>query len=674
MSTILFDIETNGFMDREDLRAHCAVAVDIDTEEWYMYRPGEMEEFADWIQKADRLVGHNIAGFDLPVLERLYPGFKFSGEIWDTLFASRLIFISNLFERSIALQRSSGKHRRVQEARMPSRLLNSHSLEAWGYRLNTRKSTDFSSAENAFEIYTPEMLAYCRQDVETNLELYHYLKKEPANYGWDVCSDRSIMVDSKCGYLLARQERNGVGFNVEAAEALYLELLAERTSLTKTLREFFPPWFRPEANQKGEHSAVNDVVEEERRLAAAEGRMPVDFSRFSVPARTMIQKPTEDRPWPVTRVEGAPFAKTILTDFNPASDKHIGERLQAVYGWEPTETTDLGAVKVDEETLSDLDYPPIPALCRIIMINKRIGQIAEGKQAWLKQVKDDKIHGRVHVTGTRTSRMAHFGPNLAQVPKVGKPFGAECRALFGPTRPGWVQVGADASGIELRMLANRMSFWDEGAFGLTLLDGDPHSDWMKLTKILIRDNQKTFTYALLYGAGDVKLGTIIIKDWRQAFEQGVTSEKAPHLRFAKDLGAKSRGSLLQGLPALDLLLKACKAAFKQGWLTGLDGRVLKVKSEHGALNDLLQGDGATVMKHGLINLDLDLAGQGIVHGVDYAHLLNVHDEWQIECKPAFADEIGETMVRAMEQAGLDLEVRIPLTGTYKVGANWSETH
>jgi DNA polymerase I-like protein with 3'-5' exonuclease and polymerase domains len=656
---LVYDIETNGLLDREDLKIHCIVAVDADTEEMFEFGPDEIEAGLWLLSSAERIIGHNIAKFDIPVCERV-KGWHYHGEIYDTYLASRLIYASNMYSRSIACQRSAGRDKAKREARLPSKYLKAHSLKAWGYRLNLHKGTHLEEQGGAQEEFTPELMDYCRRDVWINLRLYHHLRTKPAERRWGRCSEESILCESKVGYIIGQQERNGIRFNVDAAVELAARLQEKREVLKLKLRETFKPWYVAAPSQKGECVDLKEVARE-------------GDARFSVPRRNMVEKPTKDRPWPVRRTVGVPFTKIKLMEFNPGSGPHIAARLTAVFGWKPVDFSDNGEPEVTKAVLAGLDYPVIPDLIEYLTVNKRLGAISEGKQAWLKHVTPEGlIFGKVHPTGTRTSRMAHHKPNLAQVPKCGKPYGEECRALFSPTRgtEGWLQVGADASGIELRMLAHRMAFYDNGAFGHVLLQGDPHSDWMKLTGIFIRDNQKTFTYALLYGSGDENLGMIILYDWRVAFERGITKRKAPSNRYAKALGKAARAKLLQGLPALDELLKACRAAHRRGWIRALDGRVLRCKTEHGSLNDLLQSDAAIVMKYALIIFDEKMRSNRSV----YEYMLNVHDEWQFETEPTHADAVGLMACDAMRLAGEQLGIRVPLAGEYKIGANWKECH
>jgi DNA polymerase I-like protein with 3'-5' exonuclease and polymerase domains len=249
--------------------------------------------------------------------------------------------------------------------------------------------------------------------------------------------------------------------------------------------------------------------------------------------------------------------------------------------------------------------------------------------------------------------MTHSGPNLAQVPSVKAPYGEECRALFMVPK-GRKLVGADASGLELRCLAHYMGRWDHGEYAKVILEGDIHSVNQTAAGLPTRDNAKTFIYAFLYGAGDAKIGSIIGK--------------------GKKAGAALKAKFLRGLPARGNLLEAVKKAAARGYVIGLDGRHIYVRSEHAALNTLLQGAGAIVMKKALVLLDDELHYRGYVPGVDYEFVLNIHDEFQIECREEIADDVAEAAVAAIRAAGRHFNFRCPLDGEAKVGRNWAETH
>ena len=284
-----------------------------------------------------------------------------------------------------------------------------------------------------------------------------------------------------------------------------------------------------------------------------------------------------------------------------------------------------------------------------LMLQKRVAQI----ESWLEAVKDDgRIHGRIITNGAVTGRMTHSSPNMAQIPNAGSVYGHECRECW-TVEEGNVLVGCDASGLELRMLAHYMK--DEG-YVRTVTEGsskdgtDVHTVNQRAAGLATRDSAKTFIYAFLYGAGDAKIGSII----------GGT---------AKD-GERLKTKFLKQTPSLAKLLERVKKQAAKGWVPGLDGRRIWVRSEHAALNSLLQGAGAIVMKKALcLFYDKIKANKWPVELV-----ANVHDEIQFECPPDIAELAGKAARMSIIEAGEHYKLRCPLDGEYKIGQSWRHTH
>jgi DNA polymerase I-like protein with 3'-5' exonuclease and polymerase domains len=335
--------------------------------------------------------------------------------------------------------------------------------------------------------------------------------------------------------------------------------------------------------------------------------------------------------------------KAKVEVFNPGSRKQIGERL-IEKGWKPDRFTETGQPIVDEGTLEGLDIPEAKAINEYLMLQKRIAQI----ESWLKALgSDGRVHGKVITNGAVTGRMTHMSPNMAQVPNSGSPYGEDCRDLWIVDK-GYKLVGIDASGLELRMLAHYMK---DDAYTSEVVSGDIHTANQKAAGLETRNQAKTFIYAFLYGAGDAKIGKVV----------GAGEKEGKEL--------KSR--FLQNTPSLKILReKVSSIAKNTGTLPGLDGRRLQVRSDHAALNTLLQSAGAIVMKQAVVLLDESLSK----FGIDYKFVANVHDEWQIEVEESYADMVGKIGTQSIENAGKVLEMRCPLAGEYKVGNSWKETH
>lgn len=342
------------------------------------------------------------------------------------------------------------------------------------------------------------------------------------------------------------------------------------------------------------------------------------------------------------KTSGKPL-RDIVEPFNPGSRKQIAERLQEK-GWKPTKHTEKGSVIVDETTLEGIDIPEAQAIAVYLMLQKRIAQV----ESWLEAVKEDgRVHGRVITNGAVTGRMTHMSPNMAQVPNSSAVYGPECRALW-TVEKGNKLVGIDASGLELRMLAHYMN---DHAYTMEVVSGDIHTTNQKAAGLETRNQAKTFIYAFLYGAGAAKIGSVV----------GGSSKE----------GQKLIDSFLANTPKLNALRQKVSRIFaKEGKLPGLDGRKLLIRSEHAAVNTLLQGAGAIVMKQAMVILYKDLTKRKI----PFKLVANVHDEWQIEVPEQYADEVGKSGVKAISEAGVVFNMNCPLTGEYKVGNNWKETH
>lgn len=342
------------------------------------------------------------------------------------------------------------------------------------------------------------------------------------------------------------------------------------------------------------------------------------------------------------KTSGKPL-NDIVTPFNPGSRQQIAERLIAK-GWKPKKHTEKGSVIVDEEVLASLDYPEAKALAEYMMLQNRIGQV----DSWIKAVEaDGRVHGRVITNGAVTGRMTHMSPNMAQVPNSGSPYGHECRDLW-TIEKGNKLVGIDASGLELRMLAHYMN---DDEYTNEVVSGDIHTANQTAAGLQTRNQAKTFIYAFLYGAGSAKIGSIV----------GGSAKE----------GQKLIDSFLRNTPRLKALReKVARIYSTKGWLPGLDGRKLLVRAEHSALNTLLQGAGAIVMKQALVLFKKELTKQKIWHEFK----ANVHDEWQIECKEEDAEKVGIIGKDSIKQAGAVLKMRCPLDGEFKVGNSWKETH
>lgn len=615
----VWDLETNGLLDSVT-KVHCLVIRMVDSKQVLRYsdEPAEnrMGTVLEGLQQLFRLHnefgwhigGHNVIAYDHAVVEKLYPGqFKVDKDrCFDTMVMARLIW-SHIKEIDAGL---------LKKGKIPPQLFGRHSLEAWGVRLGLLKG-DFGKKEaedgtDPWAVFTQEMLDYCDRDVEVTAKLLE--RALARNY-----SQQAIDLEHKIQWVMAQMMRNGFHFDERKASELLVKLIVHRDRL--------------EADLKTHDTFANWEV-----------RLP-DF----IPARANKT---------LGYLPGVPVPRFKEVVFNPRSRDHIAGRLTAKYGWAPEEFTDGGKPKVDEDVMKDLPYPEAPLLTEYLMVSKRLSQLSEGAGAWLRYVNTKGfIHGSINANGAVTGRATHSSPNISQVPSGDSPYGHECRELFG-VPSGWLLVGADASGLELRCLAHFMARWDNGAYGDVLLNGDIHTVNQKAAGLPTRANAKTFIYGFLYGAGDEKVGKIVGGD--------------------AATGKSLKTKFLKGLPALKNLKDAVVAKAKaEGCLLGLDKRIVHIRSAHSSLNTLLQSAGALVCKLWVTLVEDELQAQGLKHGWDgdYALCAWSHDEIQVACRnQEIADVVSDVAVRMVTRAGEIFGFRCRLNGEFKQGTTWAQTH
>lgn len=336
--------------------------------------------------------------------------------------------------------------------------------------------------------------------------------------------------------------------------------------------------------------------------------------------------------------------KDRVTVFNPGSRQQIAQRLEEK-GWKPHAYTEKGQAIVSEEVLEKVtDIPEAQAVAKYLTLEKRVSQI----KSWIEAADEDgKVHGRVETLGAITNRMTHSSPNMAQVPACYKPYGEECRDVWTVSNSDYVLLGCDASGLELRTLAHYMN--DEG-FIREVIDGDVHTANQKAAGLPTRDNAKTFIYAFLYGAGAAKIGKIV---------NGTSKD-----------GQRLMDRFLDNMPALKTLREKVAKLSKRGYMTGMDGRKIQVRSQHAALNTLLQGAGAIVCKEWLKHIIIQATNKGM----DFKLVASIHDEYQFEVRKEQAEQFGEITRTAMKLTEQSLSCRCPLDSEYKIGSSWRYTH
>jgi DNA polymerase I-like protein with 3'-5' exonuclease and polymerase domains len=576
MKQFVLDIEANG-LDPDTV--WCIVVRQLGHDDSLTWSGDRLPEFITWLQLQDEceLIGHNLIGYDIPVLEKLLAVDFSKCKITDTLVMSRLANPS----------REGG-----------------HSLDNWGSILNCPKGD-----HNVWDVFSYDMLEYCIQDVRVNALVYQRLLSELRGF-----ESESIDLEHQVQSIVTQQIKQGWLLDQEKAYHLLATLKEKKNDLEDEVHQVFKP--------------LPTFVKEITPKFKKDGTQSVVGLKF-------LGDDWEEAV--------APFSRIDFPVFNLGSRQQIGRHLQ-YYGWKPKQFTETGQAIVDEAVLGTVKGIPQAALiAEYLMIQKRVAQV----QSWLEAVKEDgRVHGYVNPNGAVTGRMTHSSPNMGQVPAVYSPYGKECRDVW--TVPeGYKLVGMDASGLELRMLAHYMN--DEG-YTNEILTGDIHTANQLASGLETRDQAKTFIYAFLYGAGDSKIGSIVGGS-------------------AKD-GKRLKEKFLGNTPSLGRLRERVAVASGRGYVLGLDGRRVYVRSQHAALNTLLQSAGAIVMKKALCLLD----EYATKWNIDYNFIGNIHDEIQTEVREEKSEVFGGLATSCVEAAGIYYKLNCPLAGEFKVGDSWADTH
>ena len=399
-------------------------------------------------------------------------------------------------------------------------------------------------------------------------------------------SSQAYEIERKVRSIVDKQQQNGFALNIKEAMLLQAELLDEQYNLERQADETFPP--------------------KEIQLK--------------------------------TKVKYVPF--------NIASRKQIAERL-IEKGWKPDKHTDKGNIIVSEEVLSKIkDIPEAEMFSRYFLLQKRTGLL----KSWIQECQEDeRVRGKVLTLRTVTGRMAHHGPNMAQVPAIYSPYGKECRSLWTVSNTDTHSlVGTDASGLEIRCLAHYM---DNAKFTDIVLSGDVHTANQQAAGLKTRDQAKTFIYAFLYGAGAAKIGKIVGGD--------------------ADVGQRLISKFLSNMSALKVLRENIQERIKDhDTIRGLDGRMLYIRSPHAALNTLIQGAGAIICKQWLIQMDKRINQLGI----DAKLVASVHDEYQFEVLKSDVKRFTKITKESMWDTQRIFNFKCDLDCDYKIGKTWAETH
>jgi DNA polymerase-1 len=612
---LVFDLEANGLY-QEATKIWCVVAKDIDTQEVYTWNHLEKKKKRpDFLEKATTLICHNLIQYDLEVMKKLWGWSpKVGTEIIDSLLLSRLL---NPDRRRPTNYHGKG---------------GPHSLDCWGYRCGREKPV-----HDEWTKYSKEMLHRCTEDVEINYLTYLSLLVE---MGEDNEWDESVALEHSMATIMTQQEINGVYFNTEQAK----EYVEELTKKIETIDGELLPLLPSKVKQRG-----------------ATVQQP-----FTTKGE-YTKKYRED----ISYCSG-PFTRVTFEPFNLGSVSVVKDYLLK-HGWIADtwnfskKTGERTSPKLEGEFRGVSGNLPTKVKERLTLRHRR-SQI----EGWLKHVRTDhRITAGANTCGTNTGRMRHR--TVVNVPKANSNsegliwdtskqkdfFGTQMRSLFCvEPNAGTVMVGHDAAGLELRMLAHYMKDKD---YIEEILNGDIHTFNQQAAGLPTRDLAKSFIYALNYGAGDEKLGSLA--------GGGIT------------LGRELRRTFLRTLPKLETLLRSVKRASTKGYLRGLDGRRVWMRRDpsgkvmtHKALNTLLQHSGSILMKKSSVILWDELIPQHPELQKNVKKVIDMHDESQAEVKIEYVELYCKLAVQSIVKAGEYYNLRIPMDADTNVGTTWAETH
>jgi len=463
---------------------------------------------------------------------------------------------------------------------------------------------------NDWSCYTVEMRDYCEQDVNVNEQVYRRVLSELDSFG-----DQSILLEHSTQTIIQKQIRNGWLLDQPKARDLVAQLKEKSYDLEEIVQQVFLPL----------PTYIKEIVPKLKK----DGTISIVGLKFLGERWEQV---------------GGPFSRIDWPIFNLGSRQQIGRYLKH-FGWKPKLFTETGHAIVSEDVLQNVKgIPEAELIASYLLVGKRIAQV----RSWLEAVDEttQRVHGYVNTNGAVTGRMTHSKPNLAQVPSSSSLYGPECRGCW-IVADGYKLVGIDASGLELRMLAHYMN---DTKYTNEILSGDIHTANQLAAGLATRNQAKTFIYAYLYGAGDEKIGSIV--------------------GGGRAVGKRLKAKFLEATPALATLKENVAISAGKGYVTGLDDRKIFIRSEHAALNSLLQSAGALIMKQALIILDK----YATMYRLDYKFVGNIHDEFQVEVLESQAERFGALAASCIEAAGIHFKLRCPLAGDYKVGNSWADTH
>lgn len=603
------DIEADNLLDKATT-IWCVGLINLSTKEKIECR--SREEFTAFqATHAEAIyVGHNFVSYDAVMLNRFWKSSIPISRIVDTFV------LSQLYNPNMA---------------------GGHSLEAWGRRLRYHKAE-----HKDFSCFTEEMMKYCMRDVMLTGLLFIRLGERMRQVGF---TERGAEIEHKAWNIIQnRQKKAGFPFNYEKAQELYVSLRAKEESLKREIYKLWPP--------------VLEVVATYKAARKKDG----EYSAQHVRHRAQYPR--------IRELDDGRYEVFDWVAFNLGSPMQRIEKLIDL-GWRPVNLTKKGNPKVDEDELlafaESSGKPEVGYLAKWIVTNSRANMINTWLEAYNEKTR--AIHGNLFIASTL--RYKHSSPNSANIPAVrlkkdenghdqiqyeeAGAYTYEVRDLWTAGDSDWSLVGVDGKGIQLRVLAN---YAYSNEFAARVLDGDPHSNNIKVLGLQNKAAAKKFLYTTLMGGGGAKLA--------------VDQAQFGTILTAKQ-GNELKDKLIASIPGFgDLIKKLQKELEETGRITLCDGSRIIVPSPHMVIPYLLQGDESRLMKQAMIYIDEEIVRHGLRKSV--IKVADIHDEHQYRVRNEALSIFTEIVLPCFIRAGESFDYKIPIEGDYKIGQTWSQTH
>ena len=623
MNTYIFDIEGNDLLQGVSKIWYISFK-NLESGQRFRFKPFAGED--GWIriiENATKLIGHNITGYDLPVLLKLYnvrPNSRC--KIVDTLILSRVL-----------------DYRRFGDA--------GHSLAVWGEALGHPK-IDF----NDFSQFSEEMAAYCDNDVDVNTEIYLELIKE---YTAKRTQKLKLYIDYEHSVAkwCAEAELHGWPFDVE--KALELE---------KTLSQDIA-----HAEQELTHKLGLKIVAVDKNLGVIVNKSPKFLKNGCYDAHTCnwFGIEPESGAFEEDRMVVGPFTRIRVDDLKLSSVSDVKLFLYR-NGWQPTTWNhtrsksgkmERSSPKITDDSLEFLGGDG--KLYSDYAVTKSRYGILKG---WLEAMRNGKVHGSCKTIGTPSMRASHNV--IVNIPTADSKWGKEMRSLF-ICPPGWKIIGCDSASNQARGLAHYLG---SAEYTSQLLEGDIHAynaevltgvlKGMNIEHEVPRSVAKRILYAFLFGASGAKL-------WMYIFGVSDTAK-----------GNSLKAGFLKAVPGFKRLVDGLNATFQatiergiadQGFIQSLADNRIYVDSPHKLLVYLLQAcekiTCSAAIHYTMKNLEAE--------GIPYIPLIMYHDEEEFMVPEEFAERAAEIGKNAYRDGPKDFGIMI-MDGGSKIGDNWYEVH